>query len=320
MDRKDIEFFATQGLEFKSVIANGGYGVIYLMFSHKYNTNFAIKTIPKEMFKESELECLKTIDDPHIVMLYNFFDFDSFVYMLMEYCPNDLEKLLHIKKSFSTEELSKYIRDCLLGIKACHDRKIAHCDIKPSNFLLDKYDRVKISDFGMSTIYSDQPKSTIFKGTSIFMSPEIFKRKEYNPLKADIWALGVTIFYLATKTFPFFAQDNETLKDLVNNLDYNKNLIENQELLDIIQRCLVVDPNERADIDELLAMPFVNRQKQDDPASPKARNLQQKASLMKRRSLINLRPSLDKHGTRSSSIQCLNALSRSSEKFKLGNN
>ncbi|EAY11011.1 CAMK family protein kinase [Trichomonas vaginalis G3] len=258
MDQKEVEFFQNNGIVCQNLIAKGAYGTVYLVYSTQYGSNFALKRIPEKLFSASEIDCLIALDDQKIVSLYKYFKFDGYVYLLMEHCQNDLEKLLRYSKMLSNKELQKYVYDVILCVKACHDRKIAHCDIKPSNFLIDKYGRVKITDFGLSKIYSENPTSSEFKGTKLFMAPEIFKKASYNPMAADIWSLGVTLFYIATNTYPFFSNDQNKLIEKIESGEFPSEIIDSRHLRDLITKCITVDPNERPTVSQLLELPYFN--------------------------------------------------------------
>ncbi|EAY09876.1 protein kinase, putative [Trichomonas vaginalis G3] len=172
----------------------------------------------------------------------------------MELCPTDLMKLA--KHKISDSNLIKYVFEMIGCIKVCHDFNIAHNDIKPSNFLLDQYGHVKICDFGLSKIYTENPMSFDKKGSKYYMAPEMFTNGMYNPIVTDIWALGVTIYYLSTSTYPFDAETEEQLVEKINNCKYSTEKIKDDRLRDLIARCLVVNPNERANVNELLNMPY----------------------------------------------------------------
>ncbi|EAY08929.1 CAMK family protein kinase [Trichomonas vaginalis G3] len=176
--------------------------------------------------------------------------------MLMEYCPNDLFNLLKGNTNVTEDQMLRYMHDILIAIKACHDRNIAHNDIKPSNFLLDKYGRIKMCDFGLSRMYDEHCMSSCYRGTMLFMAPELFKKSPYNPLKADIWSIGITFFYIATRSFPFFAADKQVYIKSLNSGIYPQFIVQNPQLRVLIQSCLQVNPEARPTIDELLQMPY----------------------------------------------------------------
>lgn len=265
MNQKEVEFFAQHQLTYQSVIAQGGYGVIYSVYSTRYQTTFALKKIPNICFYPAEVDCLKAIDDPYIVNLYQYYNFDGNAYMLMEYCDNDLEKEMRTRRHRPKSELIGYIHDVICAVKACHDRKIAHCDIKPSNFLIDKYGRVKISDFGLSTLNVDEnTELDNFKGTRLFISPEMFMQKKYNPIKSDVWALGVCIYNMVTYKFPFYHQDRNELAKLICHGIYDDHMIPEFELRRLIRRCLDPNPKTRPNVGDLLHMPYFTEKAEEN--------------------------------------------------------
>ncbi|EAY09879.1 CAMK family protein kinase [Trichomonas vaginalis G3] len=256
MQSNELDFFEKNDMLFLSTIAKGGYGVVYYIHSKQYDYNFALKKIPEDMFNESEFECLKSIDDPHIVRLYKIFRYDQHVYMMMEFCSSDLNRLITKTEKISPGALKSYIHEVILAVKACHDRNVAHSDIKPSNFLIDEHGRVKICDFGLSHMYKERPTSLNWNGTRLYMAPEIISHKKFNPIIADIWALGVTIYFMATKTYPFLSTDIQQLIKKINCSFYDDSKIDDPQLKDLISLCLQKDITKRATVDELLNHKF----------------------------------------------------------------
>ncbi|EAX83738.1 AGC family protein kinase [Trichomonas vaginalis G3] len=220
------------------------------------------------MFSQSEIECLKAIDDPRIVRLYQVYNFGGFIYLLMELCKNDLDKIYKHKKMTTPEELFKVVHDTVLAVKACHDRHIAHSDIKPANFLIDQYDRIKISDFGLSSCYENECKCCLFKGTKLFMAPEIFSKTDYDPFSADIWSLGVTIYYIATHHYPFVDKDLDKIPDLIIKGEYQDFRIKDPDLREVVRCCLTKDVSMHCTVNELLELPYFQNQMQQQGLIP----------------------------------------------------
>lgn len=259
MNQDEQRFFESQGIVVEDHINAGKFGVVYSVFSSKYNEKFALKKIKKEAFNLEEIECLKKLDDVRVLRIYDYFEFQEHMYILMEYCTSDLQKLISESKYISRRDLHHYISEIVQAVKACHDRGIAHCDIKPSNFLIDKHGRVKISDFGLSDICSLSARSSTVKGTPMFMAPEILKGQLYNPIKADIWALGITIYFLATGTLPFVKNSIYKLIESICEGVYTDGVIEDPLLRNLIAKC--IDPNikTRATAEELLNLPYFSQ-------------------------------------------------------------
>lgn len=252
MDAAENSFLKDQGLEIRGEIGKGGYGLVYSVYSHVYKTIFALKKIPLDRFKDCEIECFKQIDDKHIVSLYRFFTCGNSAYLLMEYCPKDLCQLVDEQLyCILSEERARIIYDMILGVKACHDRNIAHCDIKPQNFIVDQYGRIKITDFGLSSLGTDEEEGEdhLFKGTKHYMAPEIYKKEYYDKYLADIWALGVSIY-------PFNADDTPTLVERMNRGLFPVDKINDPLLIKLIAKCLQPNPVNRPNATELLQMPY----------------------------------------------------------------
>ena len=286
MDEIDYEFLSAHDLVFSSIIARGGYGIVYKVYSNRYKEDFALKRIPEARFKENEVECMKIIQSPHIVNLYNYYHFKDNVYMLMEYCPMCLaQMLMRYGGPMPYDELIKFSREILLAIKSCHDIQMAHSDIKPSNFLIDRYGRVKACDFGLSSVWTENATSSHFKGSCLFMAPEIFNHCPFDPFKTDIWAIGVTFYFMATHDYPFDSQVSKAdLIQIIRQGFFNSDNIEDTEFRYLIVRMLDLDPTKRPSIDEILNMPIFK-----NSFMPKQLSLSSKISKAASTSIIQLK-------------------------------
>ena len=89
-----------------------------------------------------------------------------------------------------------------------HKLKIVHRDLKPENLLLDANMNIKIIDFGLSNLYTDNQLLKTACGSPCYAAPEMIAGKRYEGLKVDIWSSGVILFALLCGYLPF--DDNET--------------------------------------------------------------------------------------------------------------
>ncbi len=130
-------------------------------------------------------------------------------YLVMPYCPKSADDLVG---GITEHELWRFIRDVASGLAYLHDNDVIHRDIKPENILQDERGDYVISDFGLST----KMRSTLrqasmrqndgFSGTIAYMAPELFTSKPTAVKATDVWALGVTIYEMATGELPFCGQ------------------------------------------------------------------------------------------------------------------
>lgn len=92
----------------------------------------------------------------------------------------------------------KYFRQLISGVEYLHSRGVAHRDLKPENLLLDNNDNLKISDFGLATIYRIQSKERLLEkkcGTLPYVAPEVLVRPYYAE-PADVWSCGIILVAL----------------------------------------------------------------------------------------------------------------------------
>ncbi len=82
-----------------------------------------------------------------------------------------------------------------------HHRGVAHRDIKPENLLLTDTDILKLSDFGMATVFRHQGKERLLErrcGTTAYCAPEMLMKPRYNAEPADIWSCGIVLVAMVT--------------------------------------------------------------------------------------------------------------------------
>lgn len=117
------------------------------------------------------------------------------------------------QSNFTESEIRKMMREIIKGLDYLHSNGILHRDIKPQNILVSADDKIKLSDFGLSTNYEYQSEISPQIGTNQFMPPEYFKgcyKKNSSRInlicllkQGDVWALGITLFALMYLKIPF---------------------------------------------------------------------------------------------------------------------
>ena len=122
----------------------------------------------------------------------------------------------------SEREAAVVVFELLKALTALHANLVLHGDIKPANIMLDaaatrdalagRWSRpfLRLADFGLGRACAAQQKVTGTRGTPVFMAPEVFKGSYGH--KADVFAAGVTLFYLLSGRYPYFETLEEVLK------------------------------------------------------------------------------------------------------------
>ena len=98
-----------------------------------------------------------------------------------------------------------------------HSYGISHRDIKPENILVNDHGDIKIIDFGFAT--SQELEEVVVAGTPQYMAPELVLRKNYDPFKADVWALGIMLYWV---TLGYYPQEADNKKKKLVNLSNKK--------------------------------------------------------------------------------------------------
>jgi serine/threonine protein kinase len=139
---------------------------------------FAMKVINKKFISthggsallKREVEIQQSLNHPNIIKLYDFFNDDINVYMILEYAANgNLFKHIKIKgKGLTEKDAFLLFFQALVGLEVLHSADIIHRDLKPENLLLDEKFNLKLCDFGWS-VKADQTHRETFCGTVDYM-------------------------------------------------------------------------------------------------------------------------------------------------------
>ena len=234
------------------IIGHGKNGNIYKC-QNKYTKNYvAIKEILKNKTNGNYLkktEIMKTIENDNSVILIETFDTKDYFYIVMELCICNLEECIQMReKGLSINEIKELLNQINYSLKLLNEKKINHKNLKPSNILisLNKIDNclIKLSKF--YTMSDDD--------FCLTMAPEIIN-KEKDLTKSDLWSIGIIIYYLYFKQYPFNGKnESELINDIYSDKLLNK--IDNEELDDLMNKLLKKNINERISWDEYFNHPF----------------------------------------------------------------
>ncbi len=154
---------------------------------------------------EREIESLRKLVNPHIVSLLDSGADEHTSYYAMEYVEGEtLTDRLRREKRLPWRDVVQYSLQICLALKAAHVAGIIHRDLKPSNLLLDKDNRIKLTDFGVAQVFAAGRLTMTggIIGTAEYMSPEQAHGRRATK-KSDLYSLGAVMFTMLTGRPPF---------------------------------------------------------------------------------------------------------------------
>lgn len=192
------------GYNYIKELGEGGFSNVYLVFSNKYDQLFAVKAAKGDTTFDllNEMNTLMELDHPNIIRLYSRQVIDLKDCLFLEYCQGGtLSDLLREESMIEPPRLYSFCFQIALAVEFMHSKSISHKDIKPANVLIDKYGRLKLTDFGMASI--SRSTDNYQCGTRNFMAPELWDQEpSKDRYAADVFALGVTFYFLASGKVP----------------------------------------------------------------------------------------------------------------------
>ena len=248
-----------------NILGRGSFGYACLVKRKQDGKIYAMKRInlldsPKHEIDAAlnEVRLLASLNHINIIGYKEaFYDIPSnTLNIVMEFADGgDFSKKIEMQKRrlclFNENIIWELIFQLLNGVVYLHNHHIMHRDLKPANIFLMKNGIIKIGDLNVSKLSKNNYARTQ-AGTPIYIAPEIWDQKPYD-YKCDIWSLGCIIYELCTSFPPFIGNDINELYHNVKNGRYRP--ISNDysnDLKQIIEWMLVINPNKRKSAKELL--------------------------------------------------------------------
>ncbi|XP_051574058.1 LOW QUALITY PROTEIN: SNF-related serine/threonine-protein kinase-like [Myxocyprinus asiaticus] len=201
-----------------------------------------------------EVRCMKLVQHPNIVRLYEVIDTQTKLYLILELGDGGdmFDYIMKHEEGLNEELAKKYFAQIVHAISYCHRLHVVHRDLKPENVVFfEKQGLVKLTDFGFSNKFQPGKKLTTSCGSLAYSAPEILLGDEYDAPAVDIWSLGVILFMLVCGQPPFQeANDSETLT-MIMDCKYTVPAHVSNACKDLINRMLQRDPKRRASLEEI---------------------------------------------------------------------
>lgn len=193
------------------IIGHGGVGTVYRARDRAHNQDVATKVLKPRLVGTKvetrflrEGAALRQLRHPNVVRVDDVGRDGPFTWMVMELMDRGTAHALAKERHGLPPAWVLHIADCVLaGLQAVHAAGWVHRDVKPGNILLMRSGVVKLGDFGIvRDESSDLTSPGVTLGTSAYMSPEQHLDATQVTPRSDLFALGATLFALATARTP----------------------------------------------------------------------------------------------------------------------
>jgi serine/threonine protein kinase len=161
---------------------------------YQYN-NTIKKVIHGKEFYDRELSALKKLSHPYIISIERVHRSS----IVMKYYPRG-DMYYYINKGLPEYVVQHYAKQLIEALVHCHSCGVSHRDVKLDNLLLTDEWNIKLCDFGLST--TKEIEDT-YCGTADYAPPEVLAHIPYNPMLADTWSYGVTVYAMLMAMLPW---------------------------------------------------------------------------------------------------------------------
>ncbi|WP_235926440.1 serine/threonine-protein kinase [Actinokineospora pegani] len=201
----------------QSELGRGGMGVVWLAEDRMIGRQVAIKELhlpdgvphaERKVFEERVLREARTagrLNDPAVVTVYDVVQEAGATYIVMELIQAPtLSDVVKERGPLPQDQVAVLAEQLLSALEAAHQAGIVHRDVKPSNIMLARNGRVKLTDFGIAQSLDDPrlTSSGMLIGSPTYMAPERIRGEEAQG-SSDLWALGAVLFFAVEGYSPF---------------------------------------------------------------------------------------------------------------------
>ena len=197
-------------------LGRGAMGVVFTAFDLQLHRKVAIKFVSSREFSNDsrqsfiqEARAMALVNHPNVLAIHAFGEHGSMPYFVMELVEGQTMEgwLSRSSRLPDLDEALAILNDVCEGVSAIHGAGTVHCDLKPSNVLLDGRFRVRVADLGLAAPYVSGGVTKVIAGTPEYMAPELaFEDAAPASPSSDVYALGCMAYELLTGTLPFDAE------------------------------------------------------------------------------------------------------------------
>lgn len=258
--------------EIGKTLGEGTFGKVKFAINTETGEKVAIKILDKEKIQKQnmgaqikkEISIMKMVKHETVVKLYEVLASRTKIFIVLELITGgELFDKIVAEGRFDENTARYYFRQLIKGVKYCHGQGVCHRDLKPENLLLDQNANLKISDFGLSALYTgsadDEGRATLLHttcGTPNYVAPEVLNDKGYDGRAADIWSSGVILYVLLAGFLPFDEPHMSALFRKIQKAEFTYPSWFSPQVRALLDTILVADPAARATIADIEANPW----------------------------------------------------------------
>ncbi|EKX39401.1 hypothetical protein GUITHDRAFT_76412, partial [Guillardia theta CCMP2712] len=203
-------------------LGTGTFSTVRVATHKETGMQYAVKAInlvgiqPQTLVRlRREIQVLRSLNHKNIIQLYEIFEEDGKLFMIMELCTGG--ELWHFlqRVELSEKRVARIIKGIVEAIHYCHQRHVAHRDLKLENLMLESEEEdanIKLIDFGFSKVFSNSNGMYAILGSPYYVAPEDARGGQGYGCACDMWSIGVITFMILCGQAPFDGEnDHERL-------------------------------------------------------------------------------------------------------------
>ncbi len=262
------------------IIGHGKYGEVCQILDLRNGQISAIKVMANANFSsQNESRIIERMNHPNIIKKLDDWNEDKVYYLVTEYADlGDLKEYIISKNKIEEDEARDIFKQIVNGMKYAHQHLICHRDLKLENIVLFKDDdsprgrRIAIIDWGLATSFSYLSLRESFCGTLPYLAPEMLNKQKYIGPEVDIWSLGVVLYYILTKHFPFGGKDINSIKYEIYSGHSPILSTWSSELKDLLSKLLATNSDDRINVRDILEHPWITEKSIGEIPNPNPRH------------------------------------------------
>ena len=187
----------------------------------------AVKVLPPKLASKKshylarfirEMEISQRVSHPNVARTYDAGEDQGVYYIAMEYIPGmSLTRLVNKSGPLAVERAARLFTEVAAGLEHAHGLNIIHRDLKPSNIMITPNDHAKVLDLGLAMLEGEKDKQPVeviggkgyLVGSLDYMAPEQTENSQAVDARADLYALGCSLYFAVTGKAPFAGGDKK---------------------------------------------------------------------------------------------------------------